>query len=79
MLVLGGGLVGRVIARDLAREKDFYVAVADAVEPFWVVLLPAESGIRSDILPRRDPVPTLGNAASPPSSDGWTAGRFRHS
>jgi len=32
ILVLGGGLVGRVIARDLAREKDFQVTVADAAE-----------------------------------------------
>lgn len=30
ILVLGGGLVGRVIARDLAREQDFHVTVADA-------------------------------------------------
>ena len=30
IVVLGGGLVGRVIARDLAREKDLQVAVADA-------------------------------------------------
>jgi saccharopine dehydrogenase-like NADP-dependent oxidoreductase len=30
IVVLGGGLVGRVIARDLAREKDFQVTVADA-------------------------------------------------
>jgi saccharopine dehydrogenase-like NADP-dependent oxidoreductase len=29
ILVLGGGLVGRVIALDLAREKDFRVTVAD--------------------------------------------------
>ncbi|HTT67188.1 MAG TPA: saccharopine dehydrogenase family protein [Gemmatimonadales bacterium] len=32
IVVLGGGLVGRVIARDLAREKDFHVSVADAAE-----------------------------------------------
>jgi len=32
IVVLGGGLVGRVIARDLAREKDFQVTVADAAE-----------------------------------------------
>jgi len=30
ILVLGGGLVGRVIARDLAGEKDLQVTVADA-------------------------------------------------
>jgi len=30
ILVLGGGLVGRVIARDLASEKDLQVTVADA-------------------------------------------------
>jgi lysine 6-dehydrogenase len=30
--VLGGGLVGRVIARDLARDKDLHVTVADASE-----------------------------------------------
>jgi lysine 6-dehydrogenase len=30
--VLGGGLVGRVIARDLARDKDMHVTVADASE-----------------------------------------------
>jgi len=32
ILVLGGGLVGRVIARDLAREKDLHVTVADAAQ-----------------------------------------------
>jgi len=32
IIVLGGGLVGRVIARDLARDKDFQVTVADAAE-----------------------------------------------
>ena len=32
IVVLGGGLVGRVIARDLAHEKDFHVSVADASE-----------------------------------------------
>ncbi len=32
IVVLGGGLVGRVIARDLAREKDFQVTVADGAE-----------------------------------------------
>ena len=31
-MVLGGGLVGRVIARDLARDEDFRVTVADAAE-----------------------------------------------
>ena len=30
--VLGGGLVGRVMARDLAREKDLRVTVADGAE-----------------------------------------------
>lgn len=30
ILVLGGGLVGRVIARDLAREADLHVTVADS-------------------------------------------------
>jgi lysine 6-dehydrogenase len=29
IVVLGGGLVGRVMALDLAREKDFHVTVAD--------------------------------------------------
>jgi lysine 6-dehydrogenase len=33
ILVLGGGLVGRVIARDLAFEPDLQVTVADAAEP----------------------------------------------
>jgi saccharopine dehydrogenase-like NADP-dependent oxidoreductase len=32
IVVLGGGLVGRVIARDLAREKGFRVVVADRDE-----------------------------------------------
>ncbi len=32
IIVLGGGLVGRVIARDLAREKDLHVTVADGAE-----------------------------------------------
>ncbi len=32
IVVLGGGLVGRVIARELAREKGFSVAVADRDE-----------------------------------------------
>lgn len=32
IVVLGGGLVGRVIARDLARDKDLAVTVADASE-----------------------------------------------
>jgi lysine 6-dehydrogenase len=32
IVVLGGGLVGRVIARDLARDKDLRVTVADASE-----------------------------------------------
>ncbi|HVO34811.1 MAG TPA: saccharopine dehydrogenase family protein [Gemmatimonadales bacterium] len=32
IVVLGGGLVGRVIARELAREKDFRVSVADRDE-----------------------------------------------
>ena len=32
IIVLGGGLVGRVIARELAREKDFRVSVADRDE-----------------------------------------------
>ena len=32
IVVLGGGLVGRVIARDLAREKDLRVTVGDAAE-----------------------------------------------
>jgi lysine 6-dehydrogenase len=30
ILVLGGGLVGRVIARDLAREADLHITVADS-------------------------------------------------
>ena len=32
IVVLGGGLVGRVIARELAREKDLRVTVADGAE-----------------------------------------------
>jgi saccharopine dehydrogenase-like NADP-dependent oxidoreductase len=32
IVVLGGGLVGRVMARDLAREQDFHVTVADRDE-----------------------------------------------
>ena len=32
IVVLGGGLVGRVMARDLAREPDFHVTVADRDE-----------------------------------------------
>jgi len=32
IVVLGGGLVGRVIARDLARDREFQVTVADGAE-----------------------------------------------